>query len=113
MLGGANLNTGTVFEIVKTASGYASTPTILANFCSLANCADGTDPEAGLIADANGNLFGTTLGGGAHGGGSVFEVTDSGFVVPHNSLARREKRTAMARVSRRWPGNLEVSITPR
>ena len=41
-----------------------------------------------MIADANGNLFGTTLGtpeatcGGCadSGGGTVFEITDSGFV---------------------------------
>ena len=36
---------------------------------------------AGLIADAKGNLFGTTNLGGANEGGTVFEVTDSGFVV--------------------------------
>ena len=32
---------GTVFEIAKTASGYASTPTILYSFCSQTFCADG------------------------------------------------------------------------
>jgi uncharacterized repeat protein (TIGR03803 family) len=85
-LGGAN-NAGTVFELVKTADGYASVPTILASFCSLANCADGTQPRAGLLADATGNLFGTTTLGGANnvptrvdGAGTVFEITNSGFV---------------------------------
>jgi uncharacterized repeat protein (TIGR03803 family) len=53
----------------------------LVNFCSLANCADGVEPSAGLIADANGNLFGAARGGGANGLGTVFEITDSGFVV--------------------------------
>jgi uncharacterized repeat protein (TIGR03803 family) len=72
---------GTVFEIVKTAGGYASVPTTLVNFCSLANCADGSSPIAGLIADAKGNLFGTTAAGGANHGGTVFEVTNSGFIV--------------------------------
>jgi len=74
--GGAN-GRGTVFEIVKTASGYASTPTILVDFCSLANCADGAAPSAGLIFDTDGNLFGTTRDGGANGGtfsGTVFEI---------------------------------------
>jgi uncharacterized repeat protein (TIGR03803 family) len=61
--GGAN-GGGTVFKIAKTAGGYASTPTILVSFCALPNCADGAFPFASLIADANGNLFGTTLGGG-------------------------------------------------
>jgi uncharacterized repeat protein (TIGR03803 family) len=72
--GGAN-NAGTVFEIAKTAAGYASTPTILVSFCSLANCADGRFPGGGLIADASGNLFGTTQEGGANGRGTVFEIT--------------------------------------
>ena len=72
---------GTVFEIAKTASGYASTPTILYSFCAQPNCADGISPVAGLIADATGNLFGTTRIGGAGGDGTVFELakTASGY----------------------------------
>lgn len=81
---------GTGFEILKTASGYASTPTALVSFCELANCADGAQPNGGLLAAANGNLFGTTFGtpkatcGGCADscGGTVFEITDRGFV-PH------------------------------
>ena len=45
-----------MFEIAKTASGYASTPTTLVSF----NGTDGAVPDGGLIADANGDLFGTT-----------------------------------------------------
>src|ERR1700722_15518420 len=52
--GGAN-GDGTVFEIAKTAGGYASTPTTFVSF----NEADGLLPEGSLIADANGDLFGT------------------------------------------------------
>src|SRR6202050_2959834 len=72
--GGAN-NAGTVFEIAKTATGYASTPTTLVSF----NGATGIDPVGSLIADANGDLFGTA-GGGANNAGTVFEIADSGFV---------------------------------
>jgi uncharacterized repeat protein (TIGR03803 family) len=36
---------------------------------------DGVGPQAGLTMDTNGNLYGTTLGGGAHGEGAVFELT--------------------------------------
>jgi uncharacterized repeat protein (TIGR03803 family) len=35
-----------------------------------------------LLADANGNLFGTTAAGGANGRGTVFEITGSGSVGP-------------------------------
>jgi uncharacterized repeat protein (TIGR03803 family) len=81
--GGAN-GFGNVFEIAKdpsTPTGYASTPTTLVSFCSLANCADGSVPFADLIANAGGNLFSTTNEGGANGVGTVFEITNSGFVV--------------------------------
>jgi uncharacterized repeat protein (TIGR03803 family) len=70
---------GTVSEIAKTASGYASTPTTLVSFAPPGT--NGATPFAGLIADANGNLFGTTAFGGAYGYGTVFEITGSGFVV--------------------------------
>jgi len=68
---------GTVFEIAKTASGYASTPTVLVSF----DGTDGATPYAGLIADAAGNLFGTTVSGGAYHYGVVFEIakTASGY----------------------------------
>jgi hypothetical protein len=64
---------GTVFELrvdSTTATGYATTPTTLVNF----NNTDGAHPFAGLIADASGNLFGTTAAGGAFGSGTVFEL---------------------------------------
>jgi len=72
---------GTVFEIAKTNGVYASTPTTLVNF-------DGTNgafPADSLIADAAGDLFGTTVFGGAYGdgelsgNGTVFEITNSGL----------------------------------
>jgi uncharacterized repeat protein (TIGR03803 family) len=37
--------------------------------------ATGGLPEGGVILDEKGNLYGTTLGGGAHGDGVVFELT--------------------------------------
>ena len=74
--GGAN-DAGTVFEIVKTVGGYASTPSVLASF----NVGEG-GPGSELIADANGNLFGTTLDG------MVFKVakTASGYASTPTSL---------------------------
>lgn len=44
--------------------------------------ANGSAPFAGLIADSDGNLYGTTNGGGTNGRGTVFKLTDTGFVVP-------------------------------
>jgi uncharacterized repeat protein (TIGR03803 family) len=68
--GGPN-DLGTVFELVNNNGTY--TLNTLISF----NGSNGTFPEAGLIADANGNLFGTTEGGTSYG--TVFEIINSGF----------------------------------
>ncbi|MGH6848253.1 MAG: choice-of-anchor tandem repeat GloVer-containing protein [Methylocella sp.] len=65
---------GTVFELTPNAAKTAWTETVLHSFCSQANCADGANPEAGLIRNASGNLYGTTAVGGAFGDGTVFEL---------------------------------------
>ena len=71
---GGAANDGTVFEIAKTGDSYASTPTTLANF----NGTNGAGPSGGLIADANGDFFGTTDEGGANGVGTAFELVANG-----------------------------------
>ena len=71
--GGAN-GYGTVFEIAKAGAGYASTPTTLFSF----DGANGAGPVSGLIADAAGDLFGTTPSGGGYGYGTVFELVNNG-----------------------------------
>jgi len=69
--GGGAAGDGTVFEIAKTSTGYSSAPATLVSF----NGADGANSNAGLIADANGDLFGTTFGGGVTNWGTVFAPT--------------------------------------
>jgi uncharacterized repeat protein (TIGR03803 family) len=70
--GGANAN-GTVFKITS-----GGTLTTLHNFCAQTDCTDGLEPLGGLIQANNGDLYGTTLGGGAFGYGSVFKITHGG-----------------------------------
>jgi uncharacterized repeat protein (TIGR03803 family) len=70
--GGAS-NYGTVFKI--TPSGKES---VLYSFCKQSGCKDGRNPFAGLVFDHKGNLYGTTLYGGAANYGTVFKVTPSG-----------------------------------
>jgi len=64
---------GSVFEVSR--SGALTT---LYSFCAATNCADGSDPRAGLVEGANGNFYGTTNYGGAYGWGSVFGITAAG-----------------------------------
>src|ERR1022692_1044721 len=70
--GGAN-GGGTVFKITP-----GGTLTTLYSFCSQTNCMDGVEPYAGLVQAANGDLYGTTVAGGANGYGTVFKITPGG-----------------------------------
>src|SRR5580698_80178 len=50
---------------------------VLYNFCSATNCADGEDSHGKLVFDKAGNIYGTTAAGGAYGGGTAFELSSS------------------------------------
>src|ERR1039458_3900 len=57
----------------------AQTLTTLYSFCSQSGCTDGDGPYAGLVQATNGDLYGTTQGGGIKGnGGTVFRITPGG-----------------------------------
>jgi len=63
---------GTVFEL-SPGTGGAWTFNVLHSFGAYGT--DGINPNATLIFDAAGNLFGTTYAGGANGYGTVFEMS--------------------------------------
>jgi uncharacterized repeat protein (TIGR03803 family) len=67
---------GTVFRLTPPAQpGQPWTETTLYAFGVSGAPTDGDQPEGGLIFDARGNLYGTTLFGGAYGRGIVFELS--------------------------------------
>jgi uncharacterized repeat protein (TIGR03803 family) len=69
-IGGAH-NGGVVFKLTPKGKEI-----VLYSFCAEINCADGASPEAGLVFDQKGNLYGTTYRGGEPGsGGVVFKLT--------------------------------------
>lgn len=70
--GGPN-NGGTVFKMTANLGG-TWTESVLYGFCSLSNCQDGNWPEAALMLDQAGNLYGTTIYGGAHQEGTAFRL---------------------------------------
>jgi uncharacterized repeat protein (TIGR03803 family) len=74
---GGPYSVGTVFMLAPNADGSYS-ETVIYSFCSVQNCLDGQWPEAGLILDATGNLYGTTSGGGDVYGGVVFKLSPGG-----------------------------------
>ena len=70
VLGGAS-NEGTVFKITP-----AGVETVIYSFTG---GSDGGQPQAALIQGIDGDFYGTTIGGGASGQGTVFKITSSGF----------------------------------
>ena len=77
--GSGSAKYGTVFALTPKGSGYAKTT--LYSFKGLAK-ADGAQPQSQLIADSNGDLFGTTNAGGqgcaGTGCGTVYELARNG-----------------------------------
>jgi uncharacterized repeat protein (TIGR03803 family) len=80
VLGGA-YNSGTVYKI--TPSGHLTT---IYSFCALPACADGNEPVSGLVQAADGNFYGTTIGGGTYASGVVFKLTPQGALTVLHSF---------------------------
>ena len=72
---------GTVYRLTP-----GGTFKVIYNFCSLANCTDGSAPQAPLVFGTDGDLHGTTGGGGSGtaycgtGCGTVFKLTTKGVL---------------------------------
>lgn len=69
--GGGADSGGSVFKLTPTGE-----ESLLYSFGS--HSGDGSGPQAGVIMDKEGNLYGTTSGSGANGSGTVFKVTPAG-----------------------------------
>ena len=71
---GGTANAGVVYKLAPSGQ-----ETVLYSF---SGGADGSNPRAGLISDSDGNLYGTTVSGGAFGpywaGGVVYKVSPAG-----------------------------------
>ena len=71
---GGDNGVGEIFEMIPGSHGGYRYKSIY-SFCpqGVGDCSGGYTPND-LIVDVNGNLYGTTQGGGAFGGGTVFEL---------------------------------------
>jgi uncharacterized repeat protein (TIGR03803 family) len=96
---------GTVFQLTP-----AGTLNVLHSFTG---GSDGAYPEAGLIADTAGNLYGTTWGGGAGGQGTVFQLTPSGTLNILHRLHRQRRDISQRRPDRRRGGQSLRHDRPR
>ena len=81
-LGGGTSGHGTFYKLTPT--GLLTT---LYNFCSMGDCADGANPNPGLMLESDGSFYGTTNSGGLStticnvavpGCGTIFKITPNG-----------------------------------
>ena len=72
--GGGTKNWGTVFKISPSGSGFS----VLHNFDRTLDINDGIQPLGGLALGTDGNVYGTTGGGGKQNAGALFRVTPAG-----------------------------------
>ena len=73
---GGGMNHGTVFRMTRSGG-----LTMIHSFCPPPQCAEGSSPESALVQASDGNLYGTTAGGGTGGDlgyGTVFKITSTG-----------------------------------
>jgi uncharacterized repeat protein (TIGR03803 family) len=71
------------FILKITPAGKATT---LYSFCNITSCLDGANPGGPLVQGANGNLYGTTAGGGKYANGTFFELTLAGKLTTLHSF---------------------------
>jgi uncharacterized repeat protein (TIGR03803 family) len=69
-LTGGTYGFGSVFELMHGSSGWTFLP--LYSFMAQN---DGDGPVGSVLVDASGNVYGTTITGGPHSDGVVFQVT--------------------------------------
>jgi len=68
--GGGIHNSGSVFKLTPSGGGWTET-----DLYDFTGGNDGYCPVGNVIFDTQGNIYGTTNGGGSHGYGTVFEIT--------------------------------------
>ena len=73
---------------------------------SFTGTADGAEPFAKLVHATNGNLYGTTLMGGASGYGSIFQITTSGTLTKLHTFGKTDGAYPAAGLIQASDGNL-------
>lgn len=72
---GGDYNNGAVWELSKGSDGVWR---VARTYGFTGSGSDGSEPEASVLLDSAGNVYGTTSGGGSSGAGTVFKLTPSG-----------------------------------
>jgi len=72
---GGSQNGGEIFKLTRQGK-----LTVVYDFCSESNCADGFSPDSPLLLADDGNFYGTTYFGGANSAGTIFRFSSAGKI---------------------------------
>lgn len=103
MAWGGDLNTnngigsGTVFKI--STNGTVTNPAVFEGI-------NGINPQGSLIVDAEGNMYGTTTGGGEYNDGNIFKITPDGTFMTLASFDGNDGNFPVGRLVMDAAGNL-------
>jgi uncharacterized repeat protein (TIGR03803 family) len=97
---GGAYDRGAIFALTRSPGGLMSAVT-LHNFSG----PDGSYPSAGLT-EAGGVFYGTTVGGGAHGFGTVFTLTSAGAFTLLHSFDATDGKSPQSRLVLATDGRL-------
>jgi uncharacterized repeat protein (TIGR03803 family) len=67
-----------IMTLTMARPAQAQTESVIYTFCSMTHCDDGTGPQSNVIMDAEGNLYGAAVFGGANDRGTVFKLDPTG-----------------------------------
>lgn len=81
------LGDGTIYQL--SPSGTLKT---IYKFCKVSGCPDGSNPIA-VVEGLDANLYGVTTGGGAHGFGTIFRITEFGHLTVLYSMCSQTNCT--------------------
>ena len=90
--GGSVNSYGSVYKFTLSGNAQTVTPVRVYAFDNI----HGSDPGAGLILGSDGNIYGTTLGGGSNNFGTIFKLTTAGVITTLRSFVVSNGRTPMA-----------------
>ena len=107
--GGGENDTGTIFRVnsdqtVTTLYTFSTTtPATVSGAVASVN-KDGTQPNAALVSDGNGNYYGTASAGGTEGLGTIFKITEDGAFTVLHCFSPSEGGQPMGALAMRYSG---------
>ena len=89
--GGGDHGSGAVYQLTHSGGGWQES--VLHSFDGMG---DGVEPQSGVVFDSQGDLYGTTVRGGAQGNGTAYELSPSRIGMGNREAIRPSERRQLS-----------------